>query len=1235
MSAYSEVEIVHSMQTEMDAITEWKRFCTNTSESKLQKGLIPVWLDFAWKIPSDNTYFKNEEYAVSRNPYEVVIKFQKEGFSNKIFTNERDYRFIDGSMQELYDEGKTFPFLLFLDNVFIPWDKITLIKSDVYITFLINRDRDIPINSVKILSIPFNVYYNTISRDPAYGMKLFSFNQDGLYDENGDILFYSADERIGGIEFHDINTFNKYDIGIDLERYLNQDNVFIFNNDGTLYDSNSIHFNNGNLLTINHNNIKHLIVLYSIRVPKRESISTLPRNKSFTKKLLAGTKNVEDSIDLNILDRDFDFIHDKNIEYDINHATGEDYVWDTAHTKYSGLVHHMKNMNSHEFTLDEFEQDEEGFVHIRRDMYFDYPHTSYPIIFFDGIADSYINNHIDYDAHCFKFYIGDKVFEKCNILFFKSVINGKYDVHSDPDGIIDISATWIPPEEITILTDNNTDKFLYPISHTLLDTNTIQLKNPEKFANTKLYMCSKYQFIHERYVIKSNVLELSDKFETAYNKKNYMCFYNGLYINQADYEVVLPKLSNNKIKKRAIYFNFNINDGEENTIEVSENLYYYSDTSNSKKIIDVYYVSSIPGNRIEVLGDLVIECMKVYAKEDHQITFSVPKPYKNFLLTYDTFFCIQGSMYIKKERYTIDSDAGTITFVNPDDDYLLKGQSITFVYPKFKVEEELDTAIPSDNIVYYDYYTAVASADTTTITFSDYIPSATNEGILVFINSTYIDPERYIISGNTITFLDEEIEEDYKVTLAVPKDIIPYEISENNIVVETAKVPIVEDGQFEFDIPSNISHDNLFIFLGSLLLSETRYTLNGDRTKINIYNLEDNINVGQNLLFVNVKNKNDNGRFTKKLNDMHVKCIHYGVRLEEDSNTFTIPVEEFMHAKFKAYNFLLFINGTWLEFDRYTFKDNIVTLKYGFDEFLKDRWIEIVLFYKDNDYYNNFPGDPLNPGELIYWEEKCIEITNPNEFTYEIPYPNLDFMDMEDSPFLVSIGSAFIPSYQYNISADKRTITFTGYVEDKLYNGKHVIFEFLHNKNYSHISKHEMHYELEDGQMEVDIESPFNRSVNLHRRVMVFMGNTYIDRERYTIDNVNNKLIFNDSMYGITDRHLTVVIFYMGTLATRSVAWLPVSGYIPIQSRYMDRMYTNETLLIFVNGKLIPQSWVLNITDSLFKITKSLTSRYDLCVLNGAPKIKELAEKYEHFTTDKDYISTMIRTIKIGSKLYH
>ena len=109
----------------------------------------------------------------------------------------------------------------------------------------------------------------------------------------------------------------------------------------------------------------------------------------------------------------------------------------------------------------------------------------------------------------------------------------------------------------------------------------------------------------------------------------------------------------------------------------------------------------------------------------------------------------------------------------------------------------------------------------------------------------------------------------------------------------------------------------------------------------------------------------------------------------------------------------------------------------------------------------------------------------------------------------------------------------------------------------------------------------------------------------------------------------------MGTASTRSVAWLPVSGYISIPSKYMDRMYTNETLLIFVNGKLIPQSWVLNITDSLFKITKSLTSRYDLCILNGAPKIKELAEKYEDFINDKDYITKMIRTIKVGSKLYH
>ena len=1256
MTAYTEVELEHSMQTEIDAITEWKRFCTNASESKLQKGLIPVWLDFAWHVPEDHIYFKNEDYVVSRNPYETIIKFQKEGFANKLFVNEEENRFIDGNMQDFYDEGKVYPFLTFINGYFIPWDKLTLVKSDTYITFIINRDRDIPVKSVRILSIPFKLNYNTINRDPAYGMKLFSFNNDGLYDQDGDILFYADDPRVKGIEYHSVSNFTKYDIGLDLERYLNHDNVFVFNDDGTLYDINSKNtkFNNGNLLTMDFNTIKHVIVVYSTRVPKRESISTLPRNKAFTKKLLAGKKTVEESIDLNILDRDFDFSNDRNKEYSINHDASEDYVWDTAHRKYAGLVHHIKNMNSHEFTKDELDQDSKGYVHIRRDMYFDYPHKTYPIVFLDGIADTDTNNHIDYDGHCFKFYTGNKNYEKCNILFFKNVINGKYDVKADANGIIDISATYIPPEEITILTDNGKNKFLYPLNHTLLDNKTIQLEDPS-FANTKLYMCSKYQFIHERYIIDDNVLILSDKFETAYNKKKFMIFYNGLYVNEADYEILLPDLtveaplaalpgalntyyyaakseiiSGGKINKRAIYFNFKINKSD---MPKDSNTYLFANNTQSiKKIIDVYYVSSIPGNRIEIMGDLIIDCVKVYAKEDHQITFKIPKPYKNFPLTYDTFFAINGTMYIKKDRYTIDSDDESITFVDPDNDYLLKGQSITFVYPRFKMDGELDDRIPSDNIVHFTYHSTKLDDDSSTVTFPTYTPGSSTEGVLLFINSTYVEPDRYTISGNTVTFLHEEIEAEYKLTLAVPNDITQNKkVTNNNITIKTGEAKVISDGQIEFDIPNNISHDNMFVFLNSMLLSENRYAISEDYKHIDVHHIEDKLVKGQKLLFVNLKNVNDNNSFTKDLNKMHVKCIHYGTRLKDDSASFKIPVEEFVHAKFKEFNFLVFLNGTWLEFDRYRVKNGEITLTNPLDILLKNRWIEIVVFYKDNDYESNYLGDGINPGEVIYWQEQCVEIEDENQFTYEIPYPNLPFMD---TPFLVTIGSAFIPSYQYEISPDKKYITFTGYAVDKLYAGKHIIFEFIHNKEYSHISKHETHYELEDGQTEVQLESPFNTSVNLHRRAMVFMGNTYIDRDRYVIDDVNNVLKFGDTMYSITNRHLTVVFFYMGTAATKTVAWLPISGYIAIPSRYMDRMYTNETLLIFVNGKLVPQSWVLNITDSLFKITKSLTSRFDLCILNGAPKIKELAEKYKNYMTDKDYISRMISTIKVSSK-YH
>ena len=1257
MSAYSEVEIEHSMQAEMDAITEWKRFCTNTSESKLQKGLIPVWLEFAWEVPKDHTYFKKEDYVVSRNPYETIIKFQKEGFAHKLFINEQENRFIDGNMEDLYNQGKVYPFLVFINNVFITWDKLTLVKSDTYITFLINRDRDIPIDSIKILSIPFNINYNTINRDPAYGMKLFSFNKDGYYDENGDILFYANDSRLRGIEYHTVSNFNKYDIGIDLEIFLNKDNVFIFNEDGSLYDTDSVSINNGNLLTSDFNELKHVIVLYNTRVPKRESIATLPINKSFTKKLLGGKKQVEDSIDLSILDRDFDFQHYKNTEYSINHDSSENYVWNTAHRKYSDLVHHIKNMNSIEFTKDELNIDSDGYVYIRRDMYFDYPHMTYPIVFLDGIADTDVNDSIIYKAHCFKFFIGDKEFEKCNVLFFKSVINGKYNIHSDENGIIDITNTYIPPNEITILTNNN-DDYLYPINHTLLDSKTIQLEEPDKFSNTTLYMCSKYQFIHERYVINNNVLLLSDKFETAYNTKNFMCFYNGLFINPADYEVLLPDLRFNdtidlpavqdtyyfaaskmiggNILKRAIYFNFRVDEETGNPIKPIENTYYFSaNFDDTRRVIDVYYVSSIPGNVIDSLGDLIIDCTKVYAKSDYQTVFKIPKPYKNFPITYDTFFIIKNSTYVKKDRYIIDSDKETVTFIDSDNDYSLQGQSITFVYPRFKADEELDYAVPSSNIVKFDYYSAITSSDTSTITFDDYIQSTSTEDVLLFINSTFIEPERYTITGNTVTFLNEVIEEENKITLAVPKDLVKNKIFSNNIIIETAEVPVVINGQFEFDLPSNISYDNLFIFLGSMLISESRYNINGNMDKIDFFNMDDKLKEGQKLLFINIKNKNDANIITSDISKMHVKCMHYGTRLKETSKKFRIPMEEFIEAKFREYNFLLFVNGTWIDFDRYSVEDNEVILKYDFDNFLKDRWVEVVMFYKDNDYYNNFPGDPINPGELLYWEEECVEIEDKEQFTYTIPYPNSDFVDIEDSPFLVSIGSVFIPSYQYELSPDKKEITFTGYAQDLLYKGKHVIFEFLHNKAYSHISKHEQHYLLDDNQMEVKIESPFNTAVNLRRRIMVFMGNTYIDRDRYLVDNENNIIKFNESMYGIEDRHLTVITFYMGSSSTKSVSWLPVSGYIPIPSKFMDRMYTNETLLIFVNGKLVPQSWVLNITDSLFKITKSLTSRYDLCILNGAPKIKELTEKYNNYISNKDYISRMISTIRVGSKLYH
>ena len=178
---YVEEELEYSVPEMIENLEEWKRFNTLTEEGLLQKGLIPIWLKNFWwqKVDiSNQVYFNrdiNGNFGYTRNIdiYKDVIRIM--GTANELFPYEKENRYLDDKMIKLFKDNKVHPFLLFINKCFVPWSKIRIVKVDELVTFIIDRYRKLPVDSLTILHIPFRRLRSCMSF-------LFSWKYSFLFD---------------------------------------------------------------------------------------------------------------------------------------------------------------------------------------------------------------------------------------------------------------------------------------------------------------------------------------------------------------------------------------------------------------------------------------------------------------------------------------------------------------------------------------------------------------------------------------------------------------------------------------------------------------------------------------------------------------------------------------------------------------------------------------------------------------------------------------------------------------------------------------------------------------------------------------------------------------------------------------------------------------------------------------------------------------------------------------------
>ena len=555
-------------------------------------------------------------------------------------------------------------------------------------------------------------------------------------------------------------------------------------------------------------------------------------------------------------------------------------------------------------------------------------------------------------------------------------INSKYMYNSD-----------IHREDLQVfveLTENN----LAPVDFGIDANNKIHIyDNHDGVAQKPMYVGSKRQFLYKVFKVQNDSLKINinvEEFKTGWDPTKYFVFRNGYLLNSSLLRVIIPAI---------------------------DNIYAYKEIYSIAKFkkgdrVDVFYIESedylqhIPFNR-----DVYLCIRKQYATMNQQTLFKIPYPYDNYPRGQKMFFvCDQQGHYLdNRNDYQISEDDEYIT-LKPDliqisayTSYLI----FTFPYVKqdWEDEEGADEDTMSGNRSGVDYEISYSILSPENLSgkinffpiFNQYDIDKDGRNMLLFGNSTFIEKERYDIISNGTIQLKDEIDIKHspycQYVMVIFKEQQTFDIENMEFAIEVHQVEITEDGQQAIYIPKvDVQKVSFLAFNNSLNFDQKdRYQWKQEINRMDITEPEDFLDKGEVMTFIFYKPLKP-----KLMRDKEIYFKKMQFDIEDDSGQVKIPSNLYNDIEFNPSNLILFLNGTYLQPDRYSIVDNVISMVSPIDDGFDDTKTLVGIYlvaYKPN-----------------YWEEvdgpyKYTDMKEDHDWIifdemYATPYIDPNFKDL-------------------------------------------------------------------------------------------------------------------------------------------------------------------------------------------------------------------------------------------------
>lgn len=321
-------------------------------------GDLVVATDYDWKQTFiSEGFFQNKQFTIDRDDTTIKIKLY-DAWDNHYLSNDKNRIYFKKNYLEAFNLNEIDGYILMINNRFIKWTDIDIIRSDRFVTLSIKKPSSFIIKDVVLIRLPCRVIYSETGYMPNNGIKLFGFNTDGNF--GSDINIYAVNNRLRELVYTDTK-FDNIFIDTNLDHKITKSNLFVFDEDGKFITRDNYTISSANIFTYIPIDTGKKYTLYCIwddtENSNEDNLALIPndtRVRQYLRNYNTNTNMDNDyPVDLQQLNKEFDYSvvnHKSDKSYDDNISDSMNGIFNYNKNKFDSVYEEVRPVNIEEYS---------------------------------------------------------------------------------------------------------------------------------------------------------------------------------------------------------------------------------------------------------------------------------------------------------------------------------------------------------------------------------------------------------------------------------------------------------------------------------------------------------------------------------------------------------------------------------------------------------------------------------------------------------------------------------------------------------------------------------------------------------------------------------------------------------------------------------------------------------------------------------------------------------------------